>query len=86
MLCDIVFQDDDAREHDYNESDEEMTLVEHAEDVRQIRYAQSEDASSSIVRVKPKYYWIGAFVDGKAEVRNTEDSKCYFINDKLEWI
>jgi superfamily II DNA or RNA helicase len=38
------------------------------------------------IKVKPKYYYIGAFIDGKAEVQNTADSPKYFINDKLERI
>lgn len=42
--------------------------------------------SNGVVRVKPKYFWIGAFVDGKAEVKNTADSQGYFINDRLERI
>lgn len=36
------------------------------------------------VKVKPKYYNIGAFTDGIAEIQNTEDSKPYHINEKLE--
>lgn len=38
------------------------------------------------VKVKPKYFLIGPFVDGKTEVQNTEFSRKYFINDKLERI
>lgn len=38
------------------------------------------------VKVKPKYYNIGAFTDGIAEIQNTEDSKPYHINEKLERI
>ena len=38
------------------------------------------------IKVKPKYYYIGPFIDGKAEVQNTKDSPKYFINDKLERI
>lgn len=34
--------------------------------------------------VQPKYFYIGSFVDGKAEVKNTEASECYYINEKLE--
>jgi hypothetical protein len=34
--------------------------------------------------VQPKYFYIGSFIDGRAEVRNTEDSESYYINDKLE--
>ncbi len=36
------------------------------------------------IKVKPKYFYIGPFVDGRAEVRNTESSDCYYINSKLE--
>lgn len=36
------------------------------------------------VKVLPKYFYIGPFVDGKAEVKNTELSESYFINEKLE--
>jgi hypothetical protein len=42
--------------------------------------------SNGVVKVKPKYYWISAFEDGKAEVKNTIDSESYYINDKLERI
>ena len=42
--------------------------------------------SNGVVKVKPKYYLIGAFVDGKAEVKNTIDSESYYINEKLERI
>lgn len=38
------------------------------------------------VRVKAKYYYIGPFVNGLAEVRELENSKPYYINDKLEKI
>lgn len=38
------------------------------------------------VKIKPKYYYIGPFIDGKAEVKNTEDSPSYHINGKLEKI
>lgn len=38
------------------------------------------------VKVKPKYYYIGPFVNGKAEVINTENSQSYHINGKLEKI
>ena len=38
------------------------------------------------VKVKPKYYYIGPFIDGKAEVQNTADSPKYYINSKLEKI
>lgn len=134
---DIIFAD---RECNYEEGDEQMTLVEHAEGGRQIRSGQSEDTShgigeynvfkkqgkygvcsrsnrtiippiyedmhpchkgyipfklngkwgimlsNGIIKVKPKYYYIGAFEDGKAAVQNTEDSEQYLINDKLERI
>lgn len=36
------------------------------------------------VKVKPKYFYIGPFKDGCAEVRNTENSDIYYINSKLE--
>ena len=36
------------------------------------------------VKVKPKYYHIGPFVNGYAEVQNTVDSPKYYINGKLE--
>ena len=42
--------------------------------------------SNGVIKVKPKYYLIGAFEDGKAEVKNTIDSESYYINDKLERI
>ena len=38
------------------------------------------------VKVKPKYFYIGPFVDDRAEIRNTENSESYFINGKLERI
>jgi superfamily II DNA or RNA helicase len=38
------------------------------------------------VKVRPKYYYIGPFIEGRAEVQNTEDSSKYYINDKLERI
>lgn len=42
---------------------------------------------TGVVKVKPKYYFIGAFSnEGIAEVKNLEDSESYFINDKLERI
>ena len=132
---DIIFTD---RESVYEEGNEQMTLVEHAEGGRQIRSYKSEDSnygigeynvfkkhgrfgicsrsnrtlippiyedmhpyhkgyipfklngkwgimlSNGVIKVKPKYFYIGAFVDGKAIVQNTEDSEQYFINDKLE--
>lgn len=36
------------------------------------------------VKVQPKYFYIGSFRDGLAEVKNTEASESYFINGKLE--
>jgi superfamily II DNA or RNA helicase len=39
-----------------------------------------------VIKIKPKYYFIGAFEDGKAMVQNTKYSEQYFINDKLERI
>ena len=42
--------------------------------------------SNGTVKVKPKYYYIGPFINGKAEVQNTESSPIYHINDKLERI
>lgn len=41
---------------------------------------------NGVVKVKPKYFYIGPFVEGKAEVQNTEDTDKYYINDKLERI
>lgn len=38
------------------------------------------------VKVKPKYFYIGPFTEGRAEVRNTESSDSYYINGKLERI
>ena len=38
------------------------------------------------IKVKPKYYYIGPFVDDIAEVQNTPDSVKYKINGKLERI
>ena len=38
------------------------------------------------VKVKPKYYYIGPFIEDIAEIRNTEDSPSYHINGKLERI
>lgn len=38
------------------------------------------------VKVKPKYFYIGPFTNGHAEVKNTENSESYFINSKLERI
>lgn len=42
--------------------------------------------SNGVIKVKPKYFLIGAFEDDKAIVQNTEDSEPYFINGKLERI
>ncbi len=42
--------------------------------------------SNGIIKVKPKYYLIGAFENGIAEVKNTMDSESYYINEKLERI
>ncbi|GKH22463.1 DEAD/DEAH box helicase family protein [Bacteroides thetaiotaomicron] len=38
------------------------------------------------VKVKPKYYYIGPFIDGISKIQNTENSPEYYINDKLEKI
>ena len=135
---DIVFSN--REEQDYNEGDEQMTLVEHAEGGKQIRSSESEDSNhgigeynvfkkrgkygicsrrnrtiippiyedmhpyykgyipfkqngkwgimlgNGVIKVKPKYYYISAFIDGIAEVRNTENSESYYINEKLEKI
>ena len=35
------------------------------------------------IAVKPKYYNIGPFTDGLAEVQNTKDSPPYKINGKM---
>ncbi len=42
--------------------------------------------SNGVIKVKPKYYYIGSFEDGRAIVQNTVDSEQYFINEKLERI
>ncbi len=42
--------------------------------------------SNGVVKVKPKYFLIGPFENGVAEVKNTEDSESYYINEKLERI
>lgn len=42
--------------------------------------------TNGTVKVKPKYYWIGPFVDGIAEIRNTEFTPKYHINSKLQRI
>ena len=36
------------------------------------------------IKVRPKYFYIGPFIEGKAEVQNTPESPMYIINDKLE--
>ena len=36
------------------------------------------------VKVKPKYFYIGPFIDGVAEVQNIENDPIYRINDRLE--
>ncbi len=41
---------------------------------------------NGVVKVKPKYFYIGPFIKGKAEVQNTKDSVKDYINDKLERI
>jgi superfamily II DNA or RNA helicase len=38
------------------------------------------------VKVRAKYFWIGPFEDGVAEVRNTSESDLYHINCELERI
>lgn len=38
------------------------------------------------VKVLPKYFYIGPFKNGRAEVRNTEVSGKYYINNRLERI
>jgi len=38
------------------------------------------------VKVKPKYFYIGPFIKGIAEIKNTEYSPSYHINGKLEKI
>lgn len=38
------------------------------------------------VKVKPKYFYIGPFIEGIAEIKNTEYSPSYHINGKLEKI
>ena len=41
---------------------------------------------NGIVKVKPKYHYIGAFENGKALVQNTVESELYYINENLERI
>ena len=36
------------------------------------------------IKVRPKYFYIGPFIEGKAEVQNTPESPMYIIIDKLE--
>ena len=38
------------------------------------------------IKVKPKYFYIGPFIEGVAEIKNTEFSPSYHINGKLEKI
>ncbi len=38
------------------------------------------------IKVKPKYYFIGPFIEGIAEIKNTIESPSYHINGKLEKI
>jgi superfamily II DNA or RNA helicase len=38
------------------------------------------------IKVKPKYFYIGPFIEGIAEVQNRENDPIYHINDKLERI
>ena len=38
------------------------------------------------VKVKPKYFYIGPFIEGISEIKNTEYSLSYHINGKLEKI
>ena len=42
--------------------------------------------SNRVIKVKPKYFYIGSFNGGAAEVQNTENGSIYHINDKLERI
>ena len=134
---DIIFENDEPEEREYDEGSEQMTLVEHTAGGKQIR---TEDANSAValaeynifrkngmygvcdsrnrtlvppmyedmhpycngyipfkqdgkwgimlkngtVKVRPKYFYIGPFVEGMAEVQNTPNSPKYRINDKLE--
>ena len=134
---DIIFENDEPEEKEYDEGSEQMTLVEHTAGGKQIR---TEDANSAValaeynifrkngmygvcdsrnrtlvppmyedmhpycngyipfkqdgkwgimlkngtVKVRPKYFYIGPFIEGKAEVQNTSDSPKYKINEKLE--
>ena len=38
------------------------------------------------VKVKPKYFYIGPFIEGIAEIQNRENDPIYHINDRLERI
>lgn len=134
---DIIFENDEPEEKEYDEGSEQMTLVEHTAGGKQIR---TEDANSAValaeynifrkngmygvcdsrnrtlvppmyedmhpycngyipfkqdgkwgimlkngtVKVRPKYFYIGPFVEGMAEVQNMPNSPKYRINDKLE--
>lgn len=134
---DIIFENDEPEEKEYDEGSEQMTLVEHTAGGKQIR---TEDANSAValaeynifrkngmygvcdsrnrtlvppmyedmhpycngyipfkqdgkwgimlkngtVKVRPKYFYIGPFIEGKAEVQNMPNSPKYRINDKLE--
>lgn len=134
---DIIFENDESEEKEYDEGSEQMTLVEHTAGGKQIR---TEDANSAValaeynifrkngmygvcdsrnrtlvppmyedmhpycngyipfkqdgkwgimlkngtVKVRPKYFYIGPFVEGMAEVQNMPNSPKYRINDKLE--
>lgn len=134
---DIIFENDELEEKEYDEGSEQMTLVEHTAGGKQIR---TEDANSAValaeynifrkngmygvcdsrnrtlvppmyedmhpycngyipfkqdgkwgimlkngtVKVRPKYFYIGPFVEGMAEVQNMPNSPKYRINDKLE--
>lgn len=134
---DIILENDEPEEREYDEGSEQMTLVEHTAGGKQIR---TEDTNSAValaeynifrkngmygvcdsrnrtlvppmyedmhpycngyipfkqdgkwgimlkngtVKVRPKYFYIGPFVEGMAEVQNTPNSPKYRINDKLE--
>ena len=136
---DIIFETENEREIDYSEDDEQMALVEHAEQGKQVSTEKANLAvalsdynifcknglygvcdsrnrtiippmyedmhpycngyipykingkwgiilKNGVVKVKPKYFYIGPFKDGKAEVQNTEYTSKYYINEKLEKI
>ena len=42
--------------------------------------------ANGTVKVKPKYYNIGPFINDRAVVQNTADSEEYYINGNLERI